>query len=209
MIQLCECIFSCWSRRQEMGTLCSHIYTEGQQWFSVGTNRPKVCQEIILHNITALCLYTAGWIHAFILFITVSDSAIQRLQQKLRLIIPANIFDQSSVGQFCWATVCCYRLIRVAFGVVFCCYSTRCFIPFFTEFVPPKDTTARRLGGSTSGRQYFLHFIAPIIVLISPEADFLSLSLIMSHCDRLSVHVSALCLHCAAEQHQARCTSGM
>lgn len=31
----------------------------------------------------------------------------------------------------------------------------------------------------------------------------------MSHSDRPSVHLSALCLHWAAEQHQAGCTSGM
>lgn len=32
---------------------------------------------------------------------------------------------------------------------------------------------------------------------------------LMSHCDRLSVHLPALCLHWAAEQHRAGCTSGM
>ncbi len=62
---------------------------------SIGTKRPKVCQENIPHTITPPAVWTAetaGWIHAFMFFTPNSDPTVWMSQQKSRLIRSGNIF---------------------------------------------------------------------------------------------------------------------
>lgn len=88
---------------------------------------PKVCQENIPRSITppAVCWYKAGWMYAFMLFMSDFGSIIWTLQDKLKLITPGNI-----VVIFCHpitVSPCGFSFhllaARSAPGLVFCFFS--------------------------------------------------------------------------------------